>query len=163
MNPAQLQLRDIHLPAAVSWWPPAPGWWLLVVTLMLFIAMLWWWRHHYQCRYYRRIALQQLAELEQRFLQEPQNVALVAELSKLLRHMAVLHFPASNCAGLQGEEWLEFLDRPFSDSPFSNGIGHVLAQGPYQRHNLMDQSEDLIALCRRWINQLPPVKPRRTP
>jgi len=30
MNPVSellAGLRDIHLPAAVSWWPPAPLWW----------------------------------------------------------------------------------------------------------------------------------------
>ena len=29
----QLDLRDIHLPEAIGWWPPAIGWWLLADTL----------------------------------------------------------------------------------------------------------------------------------
>ena len=42
MNPAasNLQLRDIHLPDAVSWWPPAPGWWLLLGGLLLALLFI---------------------------------------------------------------------------------------------------------------------------
>ena len=35
MNPTDLsQLRDIHLPEAVPWWPPAPGWWMLFALVI---------------------------------------------------------------------------------------------------------------------------------
>ncbi|MBV1930617.1 MAG: DUF4381 domain-containing protein [Porticoccaceae bacterium] len=32
------QLRDIHLPEAIGWWPPAPGWWILTLVLLVSIA-----------------------------------------------------------------------------------------------------------------------------
>ena len=163
MTPGQLQLRDIHLPAPVSWWPPAPGWWLLGGLIIVLILSGLWWRHRHQCRYYRRVALSQLAKLETRYCQTPHEIALIAELSRLIRHMAVLHYPTQNCAGLQGEDWLKFLDHPFADAPFSSGIGQVLAQGPYQRQEQLEHPDQLVSLCRRWIKQLPPVKPRRTP
>ncbi|MEX2365260.1 MAG: DUF4381 family protein [Pseudohongiellaceae bacterium] len=28
------ELADIHLPAAVSFWPPAIGWWILLALLL---------------------------------------------------------------------------------------------------------------------------------
>ena len=38
MNPDPLaQLRDIHLPEPVGWWPPAPGWWIVALVLLLLI------------------------------------------------------------------------------------------------------------------------------
>jgi len=57
MNPgSELPLRDIHLPAPLSWWPPAPGWWLLL-TLLVAIALL----GGYLLHRYRRNALQRAA------------------------------------------------------------------------------------------------------
>lgn len=51
------QLRDIHLPEAVGWWPPAPGWWLL--TLLFLSALVYavlWWRQRRARLYFRRQA-----------------------------------------------------------------------------------------------------------
>ena len=34
------QLRDIHAPPAVAWWPPAPGWWVWVGVALLIVVLL---------------------------------------------------------------------------------------------------------------------------
>ncbi|WIO75421.1 DUF4381 domain-containing protein [Porticoccaceae bacterium LTM1] len=31
------ELKDIHLPDPVSWWPLAPGWWLVAVIVAVFV------------------------------------------------------------------------------------------------------------------------------
>lgn len=49
-NPALEQLRDIHLPQAVHWWPPAPGWWI-VAALVLALTI---WLSRYLLARYRR-------------------------------------------------------------------------------------------------------------
>ena len=38
-----VNLKDIHLPPPVSFWPPAPGWWILAVLLItsLFFGGVW--------------------------------------------------------------------------------------------------------------------------
>ena len=100
----------------------------------------------------RRIALQQLEKLAEL----PATELLVA-LSRLLRQAAILHYPQQDCAGLSGQEWLEFLDRPFSDRPFSSGIGRCLIDAPYRPEIEVD-SGALIDLCRRWLKKLPPQK-----
>ena len=39
LNPETLNLRDIHLPEAIFWWPLAPGWWILAGATLLFIIV----------------------------------------------------------------------------------------------------------------------------
>ena len=53
------QLRDIHLPADISWWALAPGWWALIIMLGLMVG----WAiskafKRYRANLYRRQALQ---------------------------------------------------------------------------------------------------------
>ncbi len=50
-NPTLEQLRDIHLPEAVHWWPPAPGWWLVAALLL---ALTIWLSRSLQARYRRQ-------------------------------------------------------------------------------------------------------------
>lgn len=146
-----LLMKDIHLPAAVGYWPPAPGWWLLLfVTLLLMAALFRCW-HFWQARRLRRLALKRLQELTA--LPESE---LAAALSRLLRQAVISHFPAEY-AGLSGEAWLAFLDRPFSDAPFSRGVGRCLLDAPYRPGSLND-GKALIALCQRWLKKLPPQK-----
>ena len=34
-EPLLEQLKDVHLPPPISWWPPAPGWWLVAVLILV--------------------------------------------------------------------------------------------------------------------------------
>lgn len=149
-----MPLRDIHLPAAVGWWPPAPGWWVLAgLVLLLAAGLVWWWRRHRRLRYRR----QALRELEQ--LAVLPAAALTAGLSRLLRRVALCHVARRECAGLSGEAWLAFLDRPFADRPFSEGIGRCLLDAPYRPAAEIDH-QALVGLVRRYLRQLPPAGAR---
>lgn len=152
-----LPLRDIHLPPPPGWWPPAPGWWF-VTALLLVLFLLGWalWRRILRLRY-RRQALRQLADLGKADI--PAN-NLVAELSMLLRRTALCAFPEANCAGLHGEAWLSFLDRPLRGNSFTAGIGRCLENGPYQKMVEVDRGA-LLGLCRQWLRRLPPAPRRR--
>lgn len=143
---ADLPLRDIHLPPSVGSWPLAPGWWLLLVLLS---AASWWGWRTWRRRHLRRCALARLDDLAR--CPGPQQVAA---LSRLLRQAVISHFPPDT-AGLTGPRWLEFLDRPFPDRPFSSGVGRCLLDAPYRNDARID-NDALIALCRRWLSKLPP-------
>lgn len=146
-----LPLRDIHLPAQVGWWPPAPGWWILMGLVLLLAGLVLWLLRRHHRRRYRRLALR---ELEQLALLPASELA--AGLSRLLRRAALCHFPRRECAGLSGEAWLVFLDRPFADRPFAEGIGRCLLDAPYRPGAEID-GQALLDLGRRWLKQLPPA------
>ena len=145
-----LPLRDIHLPDAIGWWPLAPGWWLLLGLLTLLLVTLWWLAAYRHRRRLRRLALERLKEIS-----SMSDAQLVCSLSRLMRQAAISHFPHHEVAGLSGEEWLDFLDRPFADQPFSSGTGRCLLDAPYRPIVAID-NRALIALCQRWLQKLPP-------
>lgn len=164
-NFENLPLRDIHLPSAISWWPPALGWWLMLLGLIALIACCFWFWNRRQRRNYQRLALLEIGQLEQQFLQHQDQQRLITALSRLLRQMALLHFNDEDCAGLVGDDWLAFLDRTARQNSFSQGTGCVLATGPYLSQVPEIDSSALLTLCRDWIKRLPlapkPVRRQR--
>ncbi|MCB1720092.1 MAG: DUF4381 domain-containing protein, partial [Candidatus Competibacteraceae bacterium] len=103
-------LRDIHLPEPVSWWPPAPGWWLLVALSLVVVAgLLWLWRYRRR-QTPRRVALAELTRLRADFQRDGDGAAVATGISALLRRLALTHFPRGQVAGLVGDAWLQFLD-----------------------------------------------------
>jgi hypothetical protein len=127
MNPAELKLRDIHLPPEPSWWPPAPGWWVVAALLLVLLALLWRAVARARARQRRAVAIE--AELAHA-LEAPDPSTQLGQLSVLLRRAARHCEPAS--ALLQGEDWLRFLDGDCADRPFSEGAGRILLDGPFK-------------------------------
>ena len=141
------QLRDIHLPPAVAFWPPAPGWWLvaLIVLLALLAAGLWLRRWH-TARRYRGFALTALNRLEQN-----NRSHYLQQLNSLLKQTVIAAGCERHVVSLSGEPWLRFLDQTLDgEQQFSSGVGAVLASGPYAAQTDYDQ-EALHALAQRWI------------
>ncbi len=112
---------------------------------------------HRQRRQLQRLALFELEELQRDYSDSQNPQQLLEGLSRLLRQSAILHFPQHNCAGLVGSDWLIFLDQQLEDQPFSQGPGQLLAEAPYRPQSGQINSEALLALCRRWLQQLPPA------
>jgi hypothetical protein len=155
-----LQLRDIHLPPAPSWWPPAPGWWLLAagVAAIVVFGVRWLLRRLREQRWRRRV----LAELDRiakspAFMADP--VRLTAEVSQLLRRASILIEPRAGA--LRDVAWLEFLDEQLppaerAEAPFRDGAGRALIDAPYRRPDASDaitkeSARALLDLARNWL------------
>ena len=142
-------LRDIHSAPATDFWPPAPGWWLLTALLVALLAwlairLLYAWRR-------RRLRQQILAELDGLAVCAPDQLA--AQVSTLLRRIALMYFRRSEVAPLAGSAWLAFLDKTGGGGAFSTGPGRVLASAPYAAAGTaIDDREALLSLARRWIS-----------
>ena len=159
MNPDLSQLRDIHLPAPISWWPPAPGWWLLagmVVALMLGLYAL---IRRYRRNDWRRVALRELTRLrEQHESQQHAPHNIVSGLSVLLRRVAISRFPREEVAVLNGDAWLGFLDSSVSgETSFQSGLGRLLTVAPYTPKAVIapDALLKLFVMSEKWMNKLP--------
>jgi len=147
-----LQLKDIHLPLSPEQWPPAPGWWILVVSGLLLLG----WITLRLFRVWRRHRLQKeiLGSLDvlQRDHSDKQIPLFLAEVSILLRRVAMMNFPPQQVAALTGKGWLSFLDLHGGNGEYSNGVGSVLAVGPYARDSEVDK-DALLLLTRKWIKR----------
>lgn len=101
------QLRDIHEPAPVGWWPPAPGWWLLALLLLTCAgAAFFWLRHKRRQRRknrYRAEAIKLLRGIDIKQARATQDI------NEILKRVAVTHYGRSICGNLTGRKWLEFL------------------------------------------------------
>ncbi len=153
MNPEQLPLKDIHLPEPVGWWPPAPGWWLLMVLVPVLFLLGWWLYKRITRRTALRTARRILSRIERHAGQDDWQT--VAELSVLLRRTAISCFPREQAASLTGQDWLHFLDRPFSEPRFATELGRLLLDAPYRKQSSGEMPvAALLQLCQDWLRAL---------
>jgi len=150
MNPTLLDLKDIHEPEAIGWWPPAIGWWILAVLIPLLIILLVWFYKRLTRKTALKTAKKMLAKIKQDAARD--NLQKLGELSVLVRRVAISVSPRAKAAGLTGRQWLEFLDTSVKGTPFSEGIGQLLADAPYRKTppTALEISQ-LIELCESWL------------
>ena len=153
-DPTQLRLRDIHLPEPVSWWPLAIGWWIVMALLLLIIGLSVWLylrrrRRRLSAGYLARV---ELSKLRERYLQHEDVRLLASDISILLRRLSISAYPREESASLTGERWLQHLDRPLPENPFTSGAGRILIEAPYRRNVRIDEIDPLFKLCEDWID-----------
>jgi len=160
LNHHNLPLRDIHLPAAISWWPPAPGWWLILAAIICLVLVYVTVR---KIRYRRRLKRATKATFEtikQQYLHSHDKQQLARNLSTFLRRASISFYPRHDTAGLTGKDWLNYLDSTLPDSAaprFNSKPGQVLLTAPYMPDDnsgnraLDYDAEALLKLCRQWL------------
>ncbi len=143
------QLRDIHLPDAISAWPPAPGWWILLILVLTLLALsIYFGRSHLRRNRYRKYALQQLNELEQ-----TNTSHYLQQLNRLLKQTAMAANPSTEIAGLSGQQWLAFLDSSGNNTDFSQGAAQALLEGPYAPSVTDLNIAELHKIAEQWIKK----------
>lgn len=138
------QLRDIHLPEAVSLWPLAPGWWLLLILCSLAISVLVW--HALKRRRdkrYRTLAVAELEESYQNFQRSKDTAAYISASQQILRRAALYRYAdrRANIAPLHGSAWTQFLDSCVNQPLFATTFGDALDEAHYQRSAAIDAAE----------------------
>lgn len=147
MNPEEIPLRDLHLPALTGWWPLAPGWWILIGLAFCGLGYLAW-RAYQEFRRNapRRRALSQLRYLQAEYTWSGDVITLGTRLSALLRRAMLAYAPRDEVAGLTGSSWLEWLDQGLADRAFTEGPGRNIESLPYRKPDVDTDDIDIEGL-----------------
>jgi len=158
MNPDDLPLRDIHLPAPVSWWPPAPGWWLLLMAAVLLVAGLFWWRRRKLAlaRAPATLARIELDKVRTAWLAQGDSQRLLRDISIWLRRASMSLTARRQVASLTGMEWQQQLTAMAGEAVFNEAEGRLLTEVSY-RATLPPgadiDADHLLALCEHWLDK----------
>ncbi len=163
-------LRDIHGLDGVPWWPLAPGWWLLLALVLSGLALYAgrrWLERRDPLAGWRREARRRLRGLRRRVARDDPK-ALLGELSELLRRIAMQRCGRQGCAGLSGEEWLQWLDRNDPAGFAWAGHAELLLVAPYAPPgHPVDRAalRILVDAALRWVDRMgrPAAGARRVP
>ena len=149
---ALAQLKDIHMPDPIGWWPLAPGWYVLAIVLLAmllgFLYLVGYFYHHTRAK---RQALRVLERYEKEHLRQDNSQLTAARLSELLKRVALVYYPRTRVASLQGQAWIEFLNETSRDCDF-NSVRELLIDAPYQPTKSCDLVP-LFNIVKVWIKQ----------
>ncbi len=149
------QLRDLHTPDPISFWPPAFGWWMIVVFILVLVAVALWGIRYRKRTAPRREALAELIAAKAEYDQTQDSTNLMKSLSQLLRRYAMVCFGRQNVAGLTGMSWLKFLDEQGKTTQFSSEVGHqAFVAIPYGSDGSVNAYE-MVVVVERWIKSIP--------
>jgi hypothetical protein len=148
------QLKELGLPAPVSYAPQTWGWWVLLAVLVL-AALLIGVRHYRQWRrdQYRREALVRLAQLRER----SDDLNALRELPELLKRVAISMPASTSVAALSEEDWQRFLQQ-HSKKPLPADFSQQLAQLAYAPDDALralpaPQRLALFDTCQHWVER----------
>lgn len=126
------QLKDVHVPEAVSWWPLAIGWWILAMVslLTLSLTIYFFWKRHKQNRY-RQLALTELASHFSQWQSQDCDKNYIAAANNLLKRVIRAFKPS--VVNQFSDNWVDSLDA-HAKTNFSKEARFALAHQCYQEH-----------------------------
>ena len=146
------ELKDIHPPSSVFYWPLAPGWWLLLILILSAFFMFWYWQKNKKPPY-KKHALKELNSLQMAFDKNGDKKLFIQSLSMLIRRVALVVYGPHQVSRLTGKHWLEFLDRTGCTDAFTVGPGKRLIDGPYQGAPEIEV-DSLLLITRHWLGSI---------
>ena len=144
-------LKDIHMPPEVPFWPPAFGWWILLFLsiLIAYILSFWLW-HSYKLRRPKIEALRILEDIQNQYNLTNDIILTLVRLSKLMRRVAITFYENEEVASLHGLAWLEFLDKTGKTDDFTKGVGKILGTGIYMKEPSFE-IDSLFSIVKKWM------------
>jgi hypothetical protein len=143
LNPALSELKDIHLPEAVSWWPLAPGYWIslaiIILIALISLALYWQWKKHWR---YIKAANNEFDDL---VFNNHDDKDFLHGTSVFIRRYIITRSDEAVINSLQGTQWQNYLE-----NYLSNDHAQLLAFDQYKpdvnydKQALIDDVKNLI-------------------
>lgn len=142
------QLKDIHLPPAISSWPS------MMTLLFVFIGVILLTLIIYFCfKYYQkqisspaRLALKNISMINW----QDNNKNITQEINMLLKQYAIERYGRDNVANLSGEQWYSFLCNKFKQQDIETSVKLSLSDH-YQINDINFNNEALKLFAIKWI------------
>ncbi|MRX28510.1 DUF4381 domain-containing protein [Kangiella sp. HZ709] len=146
------KLKDVHLPAEVSWWPLAIGWWLLIGSLLLSLTVL----LVIRLQKAKKFRLSKLAIKELNIIASSHSDNWLMQLEVLLKRASLAYFPKPKVASLTQESWINFLISTGKDVWNDQSL-MLLKDGVFQDKKAIPTSHknQLLSEAKQWLLQLP--------
>ena len=101
------QLKDIHTPEPIGWWPLAWGWYVVIVTLIIGVVLLFTYLKKRRSQLLvKKAALNAMHQLEQ----QPMPLATVRAINDILKRAVLGYAQREYVAEPSGEEWANLLN-----------------------------------------------------
>lgn len=146
------QLRDIHLPDPVGWWPLAPGWYVLMIVLLLILMFI---SYRIYQRHVNGLAKNKALELLKIYKDQydkDRNAQIAsARISELLRRVALVYYPRAQVASIHGDDWIEFLNTTSKNIDF-RPVKAMLLDSPFKTAETV-HLKPLFSRADQWIKQ----------
>jgi len=152
-NDPLAQLRDIHLPDPILWWPLAPGWWVLIILCLgtfIWLAIKAVQRH--QANLYRRQAQQKLSLIKDDLdFTSEKKLVMVFETLKQAVNSA---YPRQHYSSLEVSAFVSFLQSSCDKALFEllpKDIDVLLYGKAAETDNSVLVMDDVFSSSQNWV------------
>ena len=147
------QLRDIHLPPPISWWPLAPGWWILIFAgIFAFIYITRTLIQRYRSNLYRRQALKKLSLII--LNSQKRNTEKLALIMELLKQAVGSAYQGNHFNSQNNKDFVLFLKNSCSKpcfTEFSNDLQISLYSNQTDQRDNELLLETLVDDSKTWL------------
>ena len=149
---ALIQLKDIHLPQSIGWWPLAPGWYALILLILCLTIGLAYLIHKRKINALAKNQALELLKTYKEHYEKDRNAQVAsARISELLRRVALVYYPRVEVASLYGNAWVEFLNQTSKAVDFKP-VQSMLLDSPFKTEETVNLNP-LITRAQLWIKQ----------
>lgn len=152
----ELQLKDIHLPDALSIWPLALGWWLVIAIVLILIIALFYWVKRTPKIVINKVAKSEFEQIKAGFLIHSDNNLLIQHTSQFIRKLLLTTSARKKVASISGELWKKALQELNPKHQLSPHWVNCLTTAPYQKQ-VEFNAQDLIQEIDLWLKTMPKV------